>query len=209
MSLFKTLLLSNQTKVLLKSQSPVYKILPPSPPFIIRTLNSSPQKPTKKPLSLLFEEAVGLIEKDGGNVSQSESEGETKELIRVLRELEREARKLKENPKQKKKEKEGVERENPNKVKSLVELFGGKKKEEKVEKMVKVRRERGEVRVLKDLSQLAKIFVWHLYAKGYFNKANFLEDNKLDFGFFDNSYGRDFIKSAAYKFGKDHQEIAK
>ncbi|XP_021287943.1 uncharacterized protein LOC110419281 [Herrania umbratica] len=207
MSVFKTLFLSNHTKVLLKTQNPLYKSLPPSPPFIIRTLNSSPHKPTKKPLSLLFQDAVGLTENTGGNESQSESEGENIELLRELRKLEREVRKLKENPKGKNKEKEGVERGKPNKVKSLVELFRGEKEEE-VERIVKVRREREEV-VFKDFSQLAEIFVRHLYAKGYFNKANFLEDNKLDFGYFDNSYGRDFIKYAAFKFGKDHQEIAK
>ncbi|XP_022717314.1 uncharacterized protein LOC111275936 [Durio zibethinus] len=210
MSLIKTFLLRNQTEVL-KTQNPLYKFHPSSPPFIIRTLNCSPQKPTKKPLSLLFEEAVGLTEKAAGTESQSESEGEDNELMRGLRELEREVRNLKENPKPKgkKKEKERVERKKPEKVKSLVELFGGEKKEEKAEKMVKVRGERGKETVLKNFSQLAEIFVRHLYSKGYFNKANFLEDNKLDFGYFDNSYSRNFLKFAAYKFGKDHQEIAK
>ncbi|XVF04394.1 hypothetical protein REPUB_Repub05bG0078500 [Reevesia pubescens] len=206
MPLFKSLFLSNQTKVLLKTQNPLYK------PFIIRTLNSSSQNPTKKPLSLLFEEAVGLTGKCDGNESQSESEGENNKLKRELRELEREVRKLrKENQKLegKKKEEVRVEREKPKNVKSLVELFGDEKKEEKVEKTVKVRTKNGEVTVLKDLSLVAEIFVRHLYSKGYFNKANFLEDNKLDFGYFDNSYARDFIKFAAYKFGKDHQEIAK
>ncbi|TYJ12017.1 hypothetical protein E1A91_A11G318800v1, partial [Gossypium mustelinum] len=52
-------------------------------------------------------------------------------------------------------------------------------------------------------------FVRHLYAKGYFKEASFVEDNKLDFGYFENSYGRDFIKFSAYNFGKDHQDIAK
>ncbi|PPR94293.1 hypothetical protein GOBAR_AA26379 [Gossypium barbadense] len=40
-------------------------------------------------------------------------------------------------------------------------------------------------------------------------EASFVEDNKLDFGYFENSYGRDFIKFSAYNFGKDHQDIAK
>ncbi|XVE63361.1 hypothetical protein DITRI_Ditri07aG0014100 [Diplodiscus trichospermus] len=209
MSFFKTLFLSNQTKALLKARTPLYNVLPPSPPFIIRTLNSCSPEPIKKPVSVIFEEAVGLTEKISGNESQSEVEGETNELTRGLSALEREVRKLKENPKEKKKEKQIAERENPKEVKSLVELFGGEKREGKVGNRVKVKRERGEVTVLKDLSQLAEIFVRHLYRKGYFNKANFLEDNKLDFGYFDNNYGRDFIKSAAYNFGKDHQEIAK
>ncbi|KAK8329674.1 hypothetical protein V6Z12_A11G338900, partial [Gossypium hirsutum] len=42
-----------------------------------------------------------------------------------------------------------------------------------------------------------KYFVRHLYAKGYFKEASFVEDNK------------DFIKFSAYNFGKDHQDIAK
>ncbi|XVF88004.1 hypothetical protein PTKIN_Ptkin19aG0014500 [Pterospermum kingtungense] len=190
--------------VFLKSENPPYKVLSPSPSLITRTLNSPPQKPTNKPLSLLFQEAVGLIEKSGANESQSKSQGETNELKWRLTELEREVRKLKENPKGIKNE--GVESEKPKKVKSLVGLFGGEKKQEKA---VKIKRERGEGRVLKDLSRFAEIFVRNLYAKGYFNEANFLADKKLDFGYFDNSYGRDFIKSAAYKFGKDHQDIAK
>ncbi|KAA3472336.1 cytochrome b561, DM13 and DOMON domain-containing protein [Gossypium australe] len=81
--------------------------------------------------------------------------------------------------------------------------------ERKDEKTMKVRRKREKVRALKGLSQLAKIFIRHLYAKGYFKEAGFVEDNKLDFGYFENSYGRDFIKFAAYHFGKDHQDIAK
>ena len=200
MSLFKTLLLSNQIKVLLKTPNPIYNPFPPSPLFIIRTLNSSPQKPNKKPLSLLFQEAVDFTEIAGR--TEKQSEGEKNELMRGLKELEN-VRMLKENPIRKKKEKEGVERGKPKKVKSLIEFFGGEKKEKKLEKG------REDVRVFKDLSLLAEIFVRQLYAKGYFNKANFLEDNKLDFGYFDNSYGRNFIKFAAYRFGKDHQEIAR
>ncbi|GMI85365.1 hypothetical protein like AT1G53460 [Hibiscus trionum] len=205
MSIFKSLLLSNQTK----THNSLYKNFHPSPSFIIRTLNSSPQEPTKKPLSLLFEEAVGLTEKVGE--TESQSHGEKSELTNKLRELEREVREFKENPnpKGKKEGDEKVERGKPKKVSSLVGLFGGEKKEEKVERMVKQRREPEEVTVLKDLSVFVEAFVRHLYSKGYFDKANFLVDNKLDFGRFDNSYGRGFIKFAAYQFGKDNQEIAK
>ncbi|MBA0816639.1 hypothetical protein Gohar_001280 [Gossypium harknessii] len=200
MSLFKTLLLSNQAKVVFKTRNPLHKPFPHSPSFIIRrTLSSSPQEPIKKPLSLLFEEAVGLTEKAGGN--ESEYQEEKNGLMSELRELEREVRALKENPKPKV-QKEEKEKKPKKKVTNLVELFGS-------EKMVeKRRRESGEATVLKDLSPFVEAFVRHLYSKGYFNKANFLVDNKLDFSYFDSKYGRDFIKSAAYKFGKDHQEIA-
>ncbi|XVE53100.1 hypothetical protein DITRI_Ditri02bG0177400 [Diplodiscus trichospermus] len=204
MSLLESLL-STQIKPLLKTQNPLYRPFIPSPHFIIRNLNSSPQKPNKKPLSLLFQEAVGLTEISSGTESQNKVAGENNDVMRGLRELGREVRKLKEKPRGKKKEEEGVERGKPKKIKSLIELPGGEKKE----KMAKVRRERGDVRVLKDISQLAEIFVKHLHAKGYFNKANFLEDNKLDFGYFYNSYGRNFIKFAVDNFGKDHQDIAK
>ncbi|KAE8678104.1 Detected protein of unknown function [Hibiscus syriacus] len=187
-------LLSNQTKCLLKTRNPSSKIPSPSPSFIIRrTLNSYPQKQTKTPLSALFQAAGG-----------TEAQREVKNIG-----LKREVRNLKGNPKEKKKENQGPDGNKPQKVKCLVELPGCEKKQDKVKKMVKVRRERREVRALKDLSQLAESFIRHLFAKGYFNKASFLEDNKLDFGYFGNSYGRDFIKFAAYEFGKDHQDIAK
>ncbi|KAK8545627.1 hypothetical protein V6N13_066900 [Hibiscus sabdariffa] len=201
MYLFKTSLLSKQAKTIFKTQSSLYKHS--------RTLNSSPQVPTKKPLSLLFEEAVGLTEKVGENESQSR--GEKNALMRKLSELERGVREFKENPepKGKKEDKEEVERGKPKKANSLVGLFRGEKKDEKVKKMVKPRIEPGEVTVLKDLSVFVEAFVRHLYSKGYFNKATFLVDNKLDFVKFDHSYARNFIKFAAYQFGKDNQEIAK
>ncbi|KAK8589031.1 hypothetical protein V6N12_023440 [Hibiscus sabdariffa] len=188
-------LLSNQIKCLLKIQNPLCKSLCPSPSLIIRrTLNSSSHKQIKTPLSVLFQEAAGGTEAR----SQGENNG-----------LKREGKNLKGNPEGKRKESKGLDRKRPQKVKCLVELSGCEKKVEKVKKMVKVRREREEVRTLKELSPLAEIFIRHLFAKGYFNKASFLEHNKLDFGYFWNSYGRDFIKFAAYEFGKDHQDIAK
>ncbi|XP_039028237.1 uncharacterized protein LOC120162126 [Hibiscus syriacus] len=205
--LFKTLLISHQTKALFKTHNSFYKLFPPLPSFTIRTLSSSPQEPTKKPLSLLFEETVGLTEKVGENESQSHDEKNG--LMNTLRDLEREAGEFKKNPKPEKEDKKKVERENPKKVNSLVGLFGGEKKEKKVKRMAKPRRESGEVTVFRDLSVFVEGFVRYLFSKGYFDKANFLEDNKLDFGHFDNTYARGFIKFAAYEFAKDHHEIAK
>ncbi|TYI03526.1 hypothetical protein ES332_A11G345200v1 [Gossypium tomentosum] len=95
----------------------------------------------------------------------------------------KEFRNFKENPKGKKKETEKLDGKKPKKFKCLMK------------KTMKDRREREKVRALKGLSQLSEIF--------------FVEDNKLDFGYFENSYGRDFIKFSAYNFGKDHQDIAK
>ncbi|MBA0672522.1 hypothetical protein Goklo_025374 [Gossypium klotzschianum] len=196
MSLFKVFILSTRTKVLLKIYNPLYKTLCPSPSFIIRrTLNSSSQIPTKTPLSLLFRDTVLTVKLAG---TETQRKGEINESVK-------EFRNFKENPKGKKKETEKLDGKRPKKFKCLVEFIGDENKEENM----KARREREKVRALKGLSQLAEIFIRHLYAKGYFKEASFVEDKKLDFGYFENSYGRDFIKFAAYNFGKDHQDIAK
>jgi len=68
---------------------------------------------------------------------------------------------------------------------------------------------REEPEVYKELSPDMEVFANHLYEEGYFNDANFLRANKLEFGYFESHYGRGFMKFAAEKFGKDHQEIAK
>nr|KJB45774.1 hypothetical protein B456_007G327100 [Gossypium raimondii] len=200
MYLFKAFILSTRTKVLLKIHNPLYKTLCPSPSFIIRrTLNSSSQLPTKTPLSLLFRDTVLTVKPAG---TETQRKGEINESVK-------EFRNFKENPKGKKKETEKLDGKRPKKFKCLVEFIGDENKEEKMKKKMKAKREREKVRALKGLSQLAEIFIRHLYAKGYFKEASFVEDNKLDFGYFENSYGRDFIKFAAYNFGKDHQDIAK
>ncbi|XP_039030236.1 uncharacterized protein LOC120164629 [Hibiscus syriacus] len=160
-------------------------------------------EPTEKPLSLLFEETVGLTEKVGERESQSQDENNR--LMSKSRELDREVGEFKPE----KEAEEKVEGDIPWKVNSLVGLFGGERKEEKVKRIVKPRRESGEVTALKDLSVFVEAFVRYLFSIGYFHKANFLEDNKLDFGHFDNNYARGFIKFSAYEFAKDHQEIAK
>ncbi|KAB1671414.1 hypothetical protein [Gossypium barbadense] len=200
MYLFKAFILSTRTKVLLKIHNPLYKTLCPSPSFIIRrTLNSSSQLPTKTPLSLLFRDTVLTVKPAG---TETQRKGEINESVK-------EFRNFKENPKGKKKETEKLDGKRLKKFKCLVEFIGDENKEEKMKKKMKARREREKVRALKGLSQLAEIFIRHLYAKGYFKEASFVEDNKLDFGYFENSYGRDVIKFAAYNFGKDHQDIAK
>ncbi|KAK3040719.1 hypothetical protein RJ639_028009 [Escallonia herrerae] len=52
-------------------------------------------------------------------------------------------------------------------------------------------------------------FATHLYNNGYSRDANFLPGNNFEVTCFENSYGRDLLKHATEKFGKDHQEIAK
>uniref|UniRef100_A0A2N9GAF2 Uncharacterized protein n=1 Tax=Fagus sylvatica TaxID=28930 RepID=A0A2N9GAF2_FAGSY len=67
---------------------------------------------------------------------------------------------------------------------------------------------RKEPQVYKQLSPDMELFVNHLYKEGYFNNANFLPGNKLEFSCFESKYGQEFIKFAAEKFAKDNQEIA-
>ncbi|KAK9269379.1 hypothetical protein L1049_001151 [Liquidambar formosana] len=147
----------------------------------------------------MFKEAVGLSEKLEESGSESESESELKKR---LRKLEREVRQLKanskerDNPKRKEKKKGGA-----SKSKGLHALFTGKNDEESLKEE--------EPMVFKELSPDVMVFVRHLYKEGYFNDANFLRGKAFDISCFHDSYGRDFIKFAAEKFGKDNQEIAK
>ncbi|KAA3472327.1 Dysferlin [Gossypium australe] len=185
MSFFKAFILSTRTKVLLKIHNPLYKTLCSSPSYIIRrTLSSSSQIPTKTPLYLLLQDTVLTVKPSG---TETQSKGEINETVR-------EFRNFKENPEGKKKEREKLDGKKPKKFKCLVEFVGDENKEGKMKKTMKVRRKREKLRALKGLSQLAKMFIRHLYPKGYFKEAGFVEDNKLDFGYFENSYGRDFIK---------------
>ncbi|CAK9134156.1 unnamed protein product [Ilex paraguariensis] len=179
---------------------------------------------TKKRLDILFKEAVGLAEKleRSDSEDKSESDSETKDLKKKLRALEVDVRTLKENKlrnlkenskeieKLKKKPKiDDEELKGETKPRRLYALFthnedASRKKSGESEAM---RME--DPKVYKELSPDMVLFVRHLYDEGYFKDANFLPRNKFDVTCFENSYGRDFIKFAAEKFGKDHQEIAK
>ncbi|XP_031277382.1 uncharacterized protein LOC116135802 [Pistacia vera] len=220
MSLFKTL---NPSQISRNKHISLLSVF-------LRTLTSVPsqnQTSNKKPLSVLFEEAVGLRKK-----ADSDSENDTTNVLKNgLKELEREVRDLK----AKNQETVSVnfeKKEETKKVKGLrlYSLFVNGKRVTVEEKNTRERREeeggtypkKGEEGgtypkkeeeggVLKELSPDMETFVNHLYKEGYFSKGNFLRPNqkRLDFGCFDENYGRDFIKFAAEKFGKDHQEIAK
>lgn len=192
MSVFKTLLKPQK--------NPLYfslKSLPISSRFYSTTTStatpSSPQE-NKKPIDVIFKEAVGLCKK-----AEGKCEGEnTNELKSRLSELEREVIELRANSNVKKKELK--------KSKSLYAVFTNQPGygERSVE------RTRDQVpEVYNELSPDMELFVNHLYKEGYFNNANFLRGNKLEFGCFQSRYGRDFIKFAAEKFSLDHQEIAK
>ncbi|OVA16138.1 hypothetical protein BVC80_8927g20 [Macleaya cordata] len=60
---------------------------------------------------------------------------------------------------------------------------------------------------LKELSPEIVLFVTRLYEEGYFKDANFLPPEKFDLSCFSSYYSRDFIRSAAQRFGRDHKEI--
>uniref|UniRef100_A0A5B6YIT7 Uncharacterized protein n=1 Tax=Davidia involucrata TaxID=16924 RepID=A0A5B6YIT7_DAVIN len=179
--------------------------------FVTESINSDnseeKNKKTKKPLHVLFREPVGLTEK-------LESDSETIELMKKLRKLEDDATRLKEN----KEERENLNKK-PNKVygalkneskpKSFYALFGNNAVSSEKSGDREPLQEEEELMVFKELSPEMVLFVSHLYKEGYFNDANFFPRNKFDVSCFENSYGRDFLKFAAEKFGKDNQEIAK
>lgn len=176
----------------------------------------------KKPLDVMFKEAVELSEK----LEQSESEGES-DLKKKLSKLKRDVMRLKakeakkevvskpkslvalfkeDNPNEKEVKKDGV-----SKPKSLRALFTNRKgngEKKCVDSELESMKEE-EPKVYKELSPDMWMFVNHLYKEGYFNDANFLPKKAFDVRCFNDSYGRDFVKFAAERFGKDKQEIAK
>ncbi|EEF37849.1 uncharacterized protein LOC8275917 isoform X1 [Ricinus communis] len=160
--------------------------------------SSPPTDQNKKPLHLLFQEAVGFRAKPETDI---ETETQSNEVKKKLWELEREIRHLKEAE-----PKNNTKVAQPKKTKSLYGLFTGKEIAEKVE--TERKKLEGPLN-LKELSPDMKMFVNHLYNEGYFTKANFFRNSHIDFSCFNDSYGRDFIKFAVEMFAKDHQEIAK
>ncbi|KAL6506866.1 hypothetical protein OROHE_022303 [Orobanche hederae] len=63
--------------------------------------------------------------------------------------------------------------------------------------------------VYKELSCDMQVFTHHLYTEGYLKDANFMPKNEFNATCFEHSYGREFLKFAAVKYGEDHREIAK
>ncbi|KAK3003118.1 hypothetical protein RJ639_018099 [Escallonia herrerae] len=159
----------------------------------------------KKPLDVFFKEAVGLSQK----VQDSGSEGESEEISKNLRKLEAEVRNLRDLDKNVKKD-DGVEKDESSKPKGLYEMFRNKgASQKKSEMLVGGPLKMDDKTVYKELSPEMVWFATHLYNNGYFRDANFLPGNKFEVSCFENSYGRDFLKHAAEKFGQDHQEVAK
>ncbi|KAL7250001.1 hypothetical protein ACSBR1_012068 [Camellia fascicularis] len=154
---------------------------------------------TKKPLHVLFKEAVGLSKKI--EPIKAQNEPETNELKKRLRKLEEEVRRLKENSS------EEIENDESS-SKSLYALFANKGGDSEKSRVVESLRMEDQM-VYKELSLELALFVKHLYKEGYFVNANFLPNNMFDITCFEISYGHDFIRYAVEKFGKDNQEIVK
>ncbi|XP_010535024.1 PREDICTED: uncharacterized protein LOC104810427 [Tarenaya hassleriana] len=175
-----------------------------SPLFTSRTLVSSTEDP-RKPLSVLFEEAVGLRPRS----ETSEIGDEDNELKKQLFELERTLVDLKKSePAKDKREKKVAKPKEIEERKSLSSLFrGDKSNEQKGEDGDQKQEER--IRVFKELPLEMISFVKLLHKEGYLDRANFLRGEKLDVGSFDDEYARTFLKFAAERFARDHQEIAK
>ncbi|XP_028054179.1 uncharacterized protein LOC114258421 [Camellia sinensis] len=130
-------------------------------------------------------------------------------VVKRLRKLEEEVRRLKENSSEKvrveKLKKKKIENDESS-SKSLYALFANKGGDSEKSRIVESLRMEDQM-VYKELSLELALFVKHLYKEGYFVNANFLPNNKFDITCFVNSYGRDFIRYAVEKFGKDNQEI--
>ncbi|XP_031504819.1 uncharacterized protein LOC116267294 [Nymphaea colorata] len=60
-----------------------------------------------------------------------------------------------------------------------------------------------------DFSPELVSFVERLIEEGNLQKANFLKDGKLEVNSLCSSYARNFVRSAAEQFARDHQEVAK
>lgn len=193
----------------------------------------------KRPLDVLFKEALGLCPKSEIMGSEIEENGdEDSELKNKLWVLELELRQLKAESEERGREmgsklEEKVEFGCNSKPKSLVALFSdlggekeilGRKFEEKVEVGGKSKPKRSlialggekenlprkrEEVVLKEISGDMQLLLRHLYDMGYFKDVNFLPGNTFDVSCFDSVYARDFLKSAVERFGEDHQEISK
>ncbi|CAN8288108.1 unnamed protein product [Cochlearia groenlandica] len=178
-----------------------------SPLTISRTLTSSTEK---KPLSVFFEEVVGLRPRS----EPIEIEEEGNELKRKLLDLEKELIELKKSEpitkKTKKKGKSNVvitQQEENEKRHNLYTLFKEDEEEEEEEEKKNVKDVM--IRVYKELPLEVVSFVKILHKYGYLKKANFISGEDLNLGSLDEEYARTFVKFASERFGKDHQEISK
>ncbi|THG04486.1 hypothetical protein TEA_004992 [Camellia sinensis var. sinensis] len=133
---------------------------------------------TKKPLHVLFKEAVGLSQKI--EPIEAENEPETNELKKRLKILEEEVRRLKENSSEKVKvenlKKQKIENDESS-SKSLYALFANKGGDDSEKSGVVESLGMEDQMVYKELSLELALFAKHLYKEGYFVNSNFLPTN--------------------------------
>ncbi|PON98495.1 craniofacial development protein [Trema orientale] len=212
MSLFKTLL-SQSSHSLLRPRNIAHKpfslcsLFKKKPPCSARTeKQGKPGKP-RKPLDILFKEAVEIYPRPENG--ETEGEGGNNEVKSGLTELEREVRSLRASSGAQIAGKEKEFKESKGK-KGLYAVFTSRVRSKESPKEMP----RENPMVFNELSPDLKLFVSHLYKEGYLKGANCVtteknDNNGLDFSCFENSYGLGFIKFAAQNYGKDNQEIAK
>ncbi|KAF8409114.1 hypothetical protein HHK36_005187 [Tetracentron sinense] len=182
----------------------------------------------KKPLDLISKGDVGLYEKlEESEFSEEElKEGDfssdlTPKGIKEVKKLKRNVRSVKgdvkDTEKQKKTLKEDEVPKDQSKPKSLYALFTNKSGYGK--KSGAFKRERissyGESESVKKDSPHHREFspemvslASRLHKEEYLNDANFWPQRELDISSFSNNYSRGFLRFAAERFGRDHQEIA-
>ncbi|KAI3457613.1 hypothetical protein Pfo_014276 [Paulownia fortunei] len=166
-----------------------------------------------EPLSSFFKGAVLVSERTKNSVVEAEDNSANAKLKEKLRNLEAEVRSLNEkrceNGKTLKLHSEKREltmRKGANR--SLWALLTDKETK-KVKLLEPTDFGNEDPMVHKELSSDMQMFTHHLYMEGYLKDASFMPKDKFDLTCFEVSYAREFLKFAAVKFGKDHQEIAK
>ncbi|EYU29528.1 hypothetical protein ABFS82_13G065200 [Erythranthe guttata] len=181
--------------------------------------NIPDEKPTQQrsePLSAFYKGAVGINERIEDTGIEAEINGGKNAILKEkLKKLEEQVRVLKKNRGETEKGKslkplsekrDSVVGKEPSGV--LVALFTDKKtKKPKPLKPIDFGNE--DPMVHKELSSDMRVLACHLYKNKYLLDASFMPKGKLDLTCFETSFARDFLKFAAVKFGKDHQEIAK
>ncbi|XP_031401182.1 uncharacterized protein LOC116211102 [Punica granatum] len=200
------------SSILRKTQSD-----PPGQRLVSSEENREPETPTKmKRLVVFFKEAVGLSPRTEESIDDKESG--SSDLGRELKQLETKlwsSNKEQDSPKvdtvvaaKKEVEEREKEKEREKHTKPVARRLSDVFRSRTIRRVVSDRLPESSVTIEK-LSPEMKMFLNHLHSEGYFNGASFLTNGKLESGWYKHSCGRDFIKSAADKFGKDHQEIAK
>ncbi|CAA0815889.1 Unknown protein [Striga hermonthica] len=168
------------------------------------------QKRAEPQLRQLFRNAVSTAD-DGTKAIDTEA-AHPKQKLRKLEKVVRSLSKEKDEYRRKTRppippKTEPIERDGA-RVSSLSALFVVEKKEKVKSDKLPIEFGLEDPKVHKELSPEMQMLAQCLYVEGYLNSANFLPKDEFDVTCFEMSYGREFLKSAAVRFGEDHQKIA-